>query len=71
VELEQVVDGAMKAPLRSGGVLAAQQLFGVLDGLHLSEDRFEAEAESSAWRQADRVAEQTQRRIGRAPDPRS
>src|SRR5436309_9051240 len=42
VQLEQVVDSAVKAPLCAGGRLAAQQQpSGVLGGVHLAEDRFD------------------------------
>src|SRR5450759_2087689 len=42
VKLEQVVDCALEAPLRTRGVLATQQQpLGVLDGLHLSEYRLD------------------------------
>src|SRR5437870_6804182 len=42
VQLEEVVDGAVKAPLCAGGRLAAQQQpSGVLDGVHLAEDRLD------------------------------
>src|SRR4051812_33711591 len=42
VQLEQVVDRALKAVLGAGGGLAAQpEVAGVLNGLHLAEDRLD------------------------------